>query len=216
MTVTRDRHFGCNVSGGPTSATSAAGRRLTAVAHYAGASVATQKSKRRSRKRRNESAIPRSVPSQRREQRSTREAVATPPSQRPRRNPVGTYGERPQSPFAGLPISELASFAGGVGLIVGLVRGGGPALIVGIVICTLGVVEITAREHFSGYRSHTILLAALPAVATEVAFVAIVGEPNPRLLLLAVIVPVYAVLFWLLRDRFAKARQARVARPPAA
>jgi hypothetical protein len=115
-----------------------------------------------------------------------------------------------------LPVSEIAIFAGAVGLIVGLIRGGGPAVIAGVVVCTLGVVEITAREHFSGYRSHTVLLAALPAVAAEVLFVALVGEPNPRLLLLAVIVPIYAALFWLLRRQFARARQTRVARPPAA
>ena len=77
------------------------------------------------------------------------------------------------------------------------------------------MLEITGREHFSGFRSHTILLAALPAVAAEVAFVAIFGEPSPRLLLVAVIVPVYAGLFWLLRNAFTRARQKRLARPPA-
>jgi len=129
---------------------------------------------------------------------------------------MGAYGERPPSPFGGLPISEIAIAIGAVGLIVGIIQGGGAALIAGVAVCTLGVVEITAREHFSGYRSHTILLAALPAVAAEVAFVAIVGEPNPRLLLLLVIVPVFSVTFWFLRKRFLIARQARVARPPTA
>ncbi len=179
------------------------------------ATVATQKSKRK--KRRNPESVPRAVPSQRREQRSGRQpAPATPATpQRRARNPVGTYGERPEGPFGGLPISEIAIFAGAVGLIVGLVQHGGPALIAGITVCTLGVLEITGREHFSGYRSHTILLAALPAVAAEVAFVAIFGEPSPRLLLVAVIVPVYAVLFWPLRKAFTTARQKRLARPPA-
>jgi hypothetical protein len=129
---------------------------------------------------------------------------------------MGAYGERPPSPFGGLPVSEIAIFVGAIGLIVGLIQGGAAALITGVVVCTLGVVEITAREHFSGYRSHTILLAALPAVAAEVAFVAIVGEPNPRLLLLLVIVPVFSAMFWFLRKRFLIARQARVARPPTA
>ncbi len=180
------------------------------------ATVATQKSKRK--KRRNPETAPRAVPSQRREQRSTRQAAPAEPAPSPQRrprNPVGTYGERPEGPFGGLPISEIAIFAGAVGLIVGIIQHGGPALIAGIVVCTLGVLEITGREHFSGYRSHTILLAAAPAVAAEVAFVAIFGEPSPRLLLLAVIVPIYAVLFWLLRIAFMRARQARLARPPA-
>ena len=129
---------------------------------------------------------------------------------------MGAYGERPPGPFGGMPVSEIAIFVGAIGLIVGLIQGGEAALITGIAVCTLGVVEITAREHFSGYRSHTILLSALPAVAAEVAFVAIVGEPNPRLLLLLVIVPVFSVTFWFLRKRFLVARQARVARPPTA
>jgi hypothetical protein len=178
------------------------------------ATVATQKSKRK--KRRNPETAPRAVPSQRREQRARPPAPATSaaPQRRPR-NPVGTYGERPEGPFGGLPISEIAIFAGAVGLIVGLIQHGGPALIAGIAVCTLGVLEITGREHFSGFRSHTILLAALPAVAAEVAFVAIFGEPSPRLLLVAVIVPVYAVLFWPLRNAFTRARQKRLARPPA-
>jgi hypothetical protein len=178
------------------------------------ATVATQKSKRK--KRRNPETAPRAVPSQRREQRARPPAPATSatPQRRPR-NPVGTYGERPEGPFGGLPISEIAIFAGAVGLIVGLIQHGGPALIAGIAVCTLGVLEITGREHFSGFRSHTILLAALPAVAAEAAFVAVFGEPSPRLLLVAVIVPVYAVLFWPLRNAFTTARQKRLARPPA-
>ncbi len=129
--------------------------------------------------------------------------------------PTGTVGERPAGPFGGVPVSEIAIFVGAIGLVVGLIRGGGPALIVGLIVCVLGVVEVTAREHLSGYRSHTILLAAIPAVGAEALVVALVGEPRYRLLLLLVVVPIYAGLFWLLRRRFLAARQARLARPPA-
>jgi hypothetical protein len=152
--------------------------------------------------------------SQRREQRAERQVLATRERQRSQRQ-LGTEGERPPSPFGGLPISELAIFAGAVGLIVGLIQGGGPALIVGVIVCTLGVLEVTAREHFSGYRSHTMLLAAMPAVGVELGLVAAIGEPKQRALLLLAVVPVYAVVFWMLRKRFLKARQARIARPRA-
>ena len=128
---------------------------------------------------------------------------------------TGREGERPEGPFGGLPISELAIFAGLVAAVVGFVGGGGPALVVGLIVCALGVVEVTAREHFSGYRSHAVLLAAIPAIAVEVMIVVLFGEPRQRALLLAAVVPVFGVLFWLLRRRFAVARQARVARPPA-
>lgn len=128
---------------------------------------------------------------------------------------LGREGERPESRFGGLPISELGILAGFVALVIGFVQGGGPALVVGIVVCALGVVEVTAREHFSGYRSHTALLAAIPAVALEAGMVAIFGAPKQRALVLVVAVPVFALLFWLLRRKFLSARQARVARPSA-
>lgn len=153
------------------------------------------------------------MPSRRRERNQLRDAPVARAERNPQ-NPLGAYGERPASPFGGLPVSEVAIFAGAVGLIFGLIQHGGPALIVGVIVCTLGVIEVTAREHFSGYRSHSTLLAAVPAVGAEVAVVALGGAPRQRLLLLLVVIPVYAVVFWLLRKRFRIARQARVARAP--
>ncbi|MFZ0042627.1 MAG: hypothetical protein WAK93_15050 [Solirubrobacteraceae bacterium] len=174
--------------------------------------LASQKSKR-SRKRRNPSAGPRAVPSTRREERAERQAAAQRQLRRESR-PLGRDGERPTSPFGGLPVSEFAIFLGFIGIIIGFINHGGPALIVGIVVCAFGVVEITGREHFSGYRSHTILLAAIPAIGLEVALVAVFGEPKERGLLLVAVVPVFGILFWLLRRKFQVARQARLARPP--
>jgi hypothetical protein len=131
---------------------------------------------------------------------------------------LGREGERPQSPFGGLPVSELAILLGLISAVIGFVQGGGPALVVGLIVCALGVVEITAREHFTGYRSHASLLAAIPSVAVEVGIV-LAFKPSQRALLVLVVVPVFAGLFWWLRKRFLIARQARVARmharPPA-
>jgi len=176
--------------------------------------VPSQKSRRSSRKRRKPGAAPRAVPSTRRDERAQRRTQAASELRRGRRQ-LGREGERPESPFGGLPVSELAILIGFVALVIGFIRGGGPVLVVGIIICALGVVEVTAREHFSGYRSHAALLAAIPALAIEAAIVAIFGEPGQRALLLVVSVPVFALLFWLLRRKFRATRQARVARPPA-
>lgn len=176
--------------------------------------MAASKSKRRSRKRRNASAAPRAVASQRREQRAERAATAARDERRATRQ-LGTEGERPPSPFGGLPVSEIAIFAGGAGAVIGVLQGGGPALVVGLIVCTLGVLEVTAREHFSGFRSHASLLSAIPAAAAGVVWVAIFGAPRQRILILVVVVPVYSALFFVLRRRFLAARQARVARPPA-
>jgi hypothetical protein len=125
---------------------------------------------------------------------------------------LGREGTRPEGPFGAVPVSEVAILLGIIGAVVGFLNGGGPALVVGLVVCALGVCEITAREHFSGYRSHTALLAAIPAVAIEAGLVAIFGEPKQRGFLLVVVVPVFSALFWVLRRRFMTARQARVAR----
>jgi len=114
-----------------------------------------------------------------------------------------------------VPVSEIAIFAGAVGLIVGLLQGGGPALIVGLIVCALGVVEVTAREHFSGFRSHSVLLAAIPAVGLEAGLVAAVRQPRLSAPLLLMVAPVFALCFWLLRKRFQIARQARLVRRPA-
>ena len=124
---------------------------------------------------------------------------------------LGREGERAQSPFGGLPISELAILVGVIASVIGFIQGGGPALIVGLIVCALGVIEVTAREHFSGYRSHTALLAAIPSVALE-AGVVLAFKPSQRAVLVLAVVPVFAGLFWWLRRRFLIARQARVAR----
>jgi hypothetical protein len=183
---------------------------------YPHLTLAGQKSKRRSRKRRAPGGAPRAVAATRREQRVERAAVTARAQQRSQRQ-LGTEGERPASPFGGFPVSEIAIFAGLVAIVVWLLAGGGTAtLVVGLTVCALGVLEVTAREHFAGYRSHTTLLAAIPAVAAGIGVVSLIGERRDRApLLLAVAGPLFAFLFWLLRKRFLSARQARVARPPA-
>lgn len=126
---------------------------------------------------------------------------------------TGAYGERPESPF-GFPLSEFAIFVGAIATVYGFVATVPAALAAGLVICTLAVAEFSAREHFTGYRSHTTLLAALPAIALGVALIALVGGSLGRSALLVVVIPVFAVCFWFLRKRFRLARQARIARPP--
>ena len=180
--------------------------------------MASPKSKRHSRKRRNPSAAPRAVPSSRRAEREARQAQAARELKRGERS-LGREGERPEGLFGPVPVSELGILIGTIALVIGFFNGGGPVLIVGIIVLGLAVLEVTGREHFTGYRSHTTLLAAVPAVAVESVIVAIFGVPRQRALLIVFVVPVFAVLFWLLRRRFATARQARVARvarPPAA
>jgi hypothetical protein len=188
--------------------------------------VAPARSKRQSRKRRKPRGNGRVAQPERRAPRPAR-PVRPAGEDRREQGALGVvltgkvYGERPASPFGGLPVSEIAIFAGIVGVIVGVLTGSPAALATGVVVCTLGVVEVTAREHFSGYRSHATLLAAVPAVAIGIAIVAVIGHGSlrrglsgPNRAVLLVIVPVFALLFWLLSKRFRAARQARIVRPP--
>jgi len=176
--------------------------------------VGTQKSKPRSRKRRRHARSPAAVAPGRAQRAEAVETAGQRPRSAPRRaGPLGGYGERPRGPFGGLPVSELAILAGAVALVFGVIRHGGPALIGGVVLCLVGVTEVTGREHFSGYRSHTVLLAGIPAVAAEFVIVLTVGPPAVRILLLVPVAAVFAACAWFLRRRFLIARQARLARP---
>lgn len=123
---------------------------------------------------------------------------------------LGTVGERPAGIFGPVPVSEFAIFAGLVALVVGMIDHGGPALELGIIVMALGVTEVTAREHFSGFRSHATLLAFMPAVLAEALYALVVGVPSQRILLLAPVIPIFALCYWVLRRHFRVARHARV------
>ena len=176
--------------------------------------MASSRSKRQSRKRRRPDRAPRAVPSERRAQRTVREVQAR--EERHRTGRLDRRGERPPSPFGGIPVSEIAIFAGIVAALVGWLEHGGPALEVGIGLVVLGVLEVTVREHFSGFRSHATLLAAFPAVGTEFLLVQVMPSAWPRATALIGDAIVFVALFFPLRARYARARQARIARPPRA
>jgi uncharacterized integral membrane protein len=75
---------------------------------------------------------------------------------------------------------ELAIFVGLVCIIVGfLTRDGAHGrvlLALGMTLASLGGLDTAVREHFAGYRSHTLVLAAFPAVAITV-ILALAGVP---------------------------------------
>lgn len=73
---------------------------------------------------------------------------------------------RPEPPWGGFPLAELLVLAGIVFLIWGAVSATPVAITVGLGLASLGGLELSIREHFGGYRSHTMLLAAVAAVAT--------------------------------------------------
>jgi hypothetical protein len=78
--------------------------------------------------------------------------------------------ERPRAPWHPFPLVELCVLIGLVLLVWGLIRhddrGGRLLLVFGTVLASLGGLDTALREHFGGFRSHALLLAALPAVLT--------------------------------------------------
>jgi hypothetical protein len=69
--------------------------------------------------------------------------------------------ERPPAPWGNFPLAELTVLAGIVTLAIGTFGGHPTAIGVGVVLAGLGGLEVSVREHFAGYRSHTTLLAGL-------------------------------------------------------
>ena len=92
--------------------------------------------------------------------------IAPAPGAAPARRPA--RGERPQAPWHPFPLVELCVLLG-LGLLVwgfftADAASGRVLLVCGMVLASLGGLETALREHFTGYRSHALLLAALPAV----------------------------------------------------
>ena len=90
-------------------------------------------------------------------------------SERPRAD------ERPPAPWGAFPLAELTILAGIVVLAIGVVRQSPTAIGIGAVLGALGGLEISVREHFAGYRSHTTLLAGLAFVVVTGLFFYLAG-----------------------------------------
>jgi hypothetical protein len=129
----------------------------------------------------------------------------------------GGVGERPEAPWHPWPFSELLILAGAIATIVGAVRGvhGTALLVAGIGSVVLGTLEFTVREHRTGYRAHSSLIAAVPTAIVHGAIALglyAIGAPRETWVLVpvAVDVPLFWFLFKTLRSRFADARSRRV------
>jgi hypothetical protein len=93
-----------------------------------------------------------------------------------------TEPERPKAPWHPFPLVELCVLAGIVLLVLGLLDfksdRGKAMLVTGMLLGSLGGLDTALREHFSGYRSHAMLLAALPAIGLA-AILYFAGAPWP-------------------------------------
>jgi hypothetical protein len=119
-----------------------------------------------------------------------RDVPAAPPPAAPR---TASYRARredaPQPPWAPFPLTELVILLSIIMLALGFVTGGdrrGVLLGGGFVLVTLAAGELSVREHFAGYRSHSSLLAGICAILAAIP-VWLLPVPQPVVLLVGVI-----------------------------
>jgi uncharacterized membrane protein YhiD involved in acid resistance len=103
---------------------------------------------------------------------------------------------------------ELVVLVGIVLLVAGFIVSGnrGTVMIVtGLVLASLAGLELASREHFAGYRSHTLVLAGTAAVASlAILFIAAPSVLSP-LLRIAAGAAVFALAAWGLTVAFRRA-----------
>lgn len=128
--------------------------------------------------------------------------------------PTSTLGERPHAPWHPLPLSEILILVGALATVIGLRGDNHVLLVAGLVAAGLGTIEVTVREHWSGYRSHATLLAVAVVLVFHSAIVLGASAfAQPTQLLNFVLLPIdfalFVFLFRVLRARFLEARHRR-------
>jgi cell division protein FtsW (lipid II flippase) len=105
--------------------------------------------------------------------------------------------ERPKAPWHPFPLVELCVLAGIVLIVLGLLSfdtdRGRAMLLCGMALGSLGGFDTAAREHFAGYKSHSMMLAGVPAVGLA-AILYFAGAPWPAVVAGALIAFAGAIL----------------------
>ena len=103
------------------------------------------------------------------EQRETAAAESS-AVRRPSRLEIRDGVPRPDAIWAPFPLTEIGM---GVGLVLFLIGfSGAPALLLaGVGVLVVAVAELCLREHFAGFRSHSILLGMLPVTVVHLGVV---------------------------------------------
>ena len=123
------------------------------------------------------------------------------PARRP--GPGRPAGGRPVPPWHPFPLVELCVLAGLVLCVLVFLNvdedRGRAMLAIGMALASLAGLDTAVREHAAGFRSHSSLLAGLPAVLVAAALYA---SGAPWIALVAGAAAVFAGAFALLRAAF--------------
>jgi hypothetical protein len=117
---------------------------------------------------------------------------------------------RPQPIWAPFPLTELGMAAGIAIFAWGFLSAGERSLwLMSVAALLLAVVvgELCLREHFAGFRSHTLLLAALPVTAVHAGVFFAISDAWSGPLALATDLALGCALAWLLHRRFRAAHE---------
>jgi hypothetical protein len=90
--------------------------------------------------------------------------------------------DRPPAPWGDFPLSELVVFVGIVLLIAGFFVSppqGFVMIAVGLALGSLAGLELSIREHFAGYRSHTLVLSAAVGIPVFGLLFVVTTVPTP-------------------------------------
>lgn len=127
---------------------------------------------------------------------ASRGAAPSPP-RAPRRR--ARLDELPPAPWAPFPLVELAILVGivciGVGFAVDRTL-----VALGLVLVSLGALDQSVREHWAGFRSHSLLLGGALAVLAAAPLFFLTAFPQQVILGLSALV--FATAVWSLRDVF--------------
>jgi hypothetical protein len=152
--------------------------------------------------------------------RARRSDSADAPVEQPKAAPLQTArrkaaarDERPPALWGSFPLVELVILVALVLLVGGFVvqGSGGVAMIAsGLVLGSLAGLELSIREHFAGFRSHTVLLAGVAAIAVLVVLSYAAPSALAPAARLGAAAAVFAICAWGLSTAFRRRAGVRV------
>jgi hypothetical protein len=165
---------------------------------------AKKKQRQRARAARPAATAPAGAPAPRTER------AQEPAPRHPSRLDVRDGIARPDAIWAPFPLTEIAMGVGIVLFLAGAASGGAGGawlLGIGVVVLAVAVAELCLREHFAGFRSHSLLLGLLPVTAVHTLVVLLVTTDWHGPLALVVDLAAAAGLAWWLQARFRAAQE---------
>ena len=140
---------------------------------------------------------------------ATAPAPAATAQRRPSRMDVRDGIPRPDAIWAPFPLTEIGMAVGIVLFLAGFASGGARGawlLTIGIGVLAVVVAELCLREHFAGFRSHSLLLGLLPVTVVHMLIVLLVSSDWRGPLVLLLDLALAGGLAWWLRGRFGLAQ----------